>query len=178
VTHPVRRGVRVGVDVGSVRVGVARSDLEGVLAVPVVTLARPRGRAPRTDLDALVGLVTEHEALEVVVGLPLGLDGTEGAAAAAARTYAADLVAALRERGAEVPIRLLDERLTTAQASRDLAAAGRNSRDGRSVVDQAAAVIIVQHALDAERSTGNPPGTLLDPSQDPTDTQDTRKDGA
>jgi putative holliday junction resolvase len=168
VTHAVRRGVRVGVDVGSVRVGVARSDLEGVLAVPVETLARPKGRAPRTDLAALVALVTEHEALEVVVGLPLGLDGTEGAAAAAARTYAGDLAAALRTGGADVPIRLLDERLTTAQASRGLAAAGRNSRDGRSVVDQAAAVIIVQHALDAERSTGTPPGTLLDtPHDDP-----------
>lgn len=156
----------MGVDVGSVRVGVARSDLDGVLAVPVATLARPRGRAPRTDLDELVTLVTDYEALEVVVGLPLGLDGTEGAAAAAARTYAADLAAALRGRGAEVPIRMLDERLTTAQASRDLAAAGRNSRDGRSVVDQAAAVIIVQHALDAERSTGTPPGTLLDVPSD------------
>ncbi len=166
MTHAVRRGVRVGVDVGSVRVGVARSDLEGVLAVPVETLARPKGRAPRTDLAALVALVTEHEALEVVVGLPLGLDGTEGAAAAAARTYAGDLAAALRTGGADVPIRLLDERLTTAQASRDLAAAGRNSRDGRSVVDQAAAVIIVQHALDAERSTGTPPGTLLETSYD------------
>jgi len=166
VTHAVRRGVRVGVDVGSVRVGVARSDLEGVLAVPVETLARPKGRAPRTDLAALVALVTEHEALEVVVGLPLGLDGTEGAAAAAARTYAGDLAAALRTGGADVPIRLLDERLTTAQASRDLAAAGRNSRDGRSVVAQVAAVIIVQHALDAERSTGTPPGTLLETSYD------------
>ncbi len=166
MTHAVRRGVRVGVDVGSVRVGVARSDLEGVLAVPVETLARPKGRAPRTDLAALVALVREHEALEVVVGLPLGLDGTEGAAAAAARTYAGDLAAALRTGGADVPIRLLDERLTTAQASRDLAAAGRNSRDGRSVVDQVAAVIIVQHALDAERSTGTPPGTLLDTSYD------------
>lgn len=188
MTDSVRRGVRLGVDVGSVRVGVARSDLEGVLAVPVVTLARPRGSAARTDLAELVSLVTEYEALEVVVGLPLGLDGTEGAAAAAARTYAEDLAAALRERGAEVPIRMLDERLTTAQASRGLAAAGRNSRDGRSVVDQAAAVIIVQHALDAERSTGIPPGTVLDPVTDPvtdplTDpvpdsSDDTRKDHA
>ncbi|MFN8156728.1 MAG: Holliday junction resolvase RuvX [Candidatus Nanopelagicales bacterium] len=173
MTPPVRRGVRIGVDVGSVRVGVARSDLDGVLAVPVETLPRPRGKAPRSDLEALVTLVTEHEALEVVVGLPLGLDGTEGAAAAAARTYAADLAEALRDRGASVPIRLLDERLTTAQASRGLAAAGRNSRDGRSVVDQAAAVIIVQHALDAERSTGTPPGSLLDLTTD-----DTRKDPA
>jgi len=158
----LRRGVRIGVDVGSVRVGVARSDVDAVLAVPVETLARPKGRAPRTDLAALVTMVTDYEAIEVVVGLPLSLDGTEGAAAAAARTYAGDLADALRERGATVPIRLLDERLTTAEASRGLAAAGRNSREGRSVVDQAAAVIIVQHALDAERSTGTPPGALLE----------------
>jgi putative Holliday junction resolvase len=168
----MRRGVRVGVDVGSVRVGVARSDPDGVLAVPVQTLARPAGaRAARTDLAALADLVAEYEALEVVVGLPLSLDGREGAAAAAARSYAADLARLLRERGTRVPVRMLDERLSTAEAARGLAAAGRNSRDGRSVVDQAAAVIIVQHALDAERSTGTPPGilldTLLDTSEDP-----------
>jgi len=67
----------------------------------------------------------------------------------------------LTERGLGVPVRLVDERMTTAQAARGLQAAGRNSRDGRSVIDQAAAVIIVQHALDTERATGTPPGTLL-----------------
>ena len=163
----MRRGIRIGVDVGSVRVGVARSDPDGVLAVPVATLARPAGaKAARTDLAALADLVREYEPLEMVVGLPLGLDGREGAAAAAARGYAEDLARLLRERGTPVPVRLLDERLTTAEATRGLAAAGRNSRDGRSVVDQAAAVIIVQHALDAERSTGEPPGTLLDTPED------------
>ncbi|MBI1377150.1 MAG: Holliday junction resolvase RuvX [Frankiales bacterium] len=161
-----RRGVRIGVDVGSVRVGVARTDPDGVLAVPVATLARPRAAAaPRTDLEGLVALVAELEPLEVVVGLPVALDGTEGPAAVAVRAYAADLAAALRGAGNPVGVRLVDERMTTAAATRGLRAAGRDARSGRDVVDQAAAVIIVQDALDAERSTGRPPGELL--SDDP-----------
>ncbi|MDA8435599.1 MAG: Holliday junction resolvase RuvX [Actinomycetales bacterium] len=163
-----RRGIRIGVDVGSVRVGVARTDPDGRLAVPVATLTRPAGRSgARSDLIALVDLVVEYEPLEVVVGLPLGLDGTEGRAAAAVRLYAVDLAATLRARGLGVPVRLLDERMTTAEATRGLQAAGHDARSGRSVIDQAAAVIIVQHALDTERATGMPPGTLLTPAEDP-----------
>jgi putative Holliday junction resolvase len=168
VTEGFRRGVRIGVDVGSVRVGVARSDPDGMLAVPVATLRRPAAKAAaRSDLIALVDLVAEYEPLELVVGLPLGLDGTEGPAAAAVRVYAADLVGMLRARGLGVPVRLIDERMTTAEATRGLQAAGRDSRSGRSIIDQAAAVIIVQHALDSERGTGTPPGTVLDPPEDP-----------
>lgn len=168
LTNGFRRGVRIGVDVGSVRVGVARSDPDGMLAVPVATLRRPAAKAAaRSDLIALVDLVAEYEPLELVVGLPIGLDGTEGPAAAAVRVYAADLVGMLRARGLGVPVRLIDERMTTAEATRGLQAAGRDSRSGRSVIDQAAAVIIVQHALDSERGTGTPPGTVLDPPEDP-----------
>lgn len=164
---PFRRGVRIGVDVGSVRVGVARSDQDGTLAVPVATLARSAARAAvRSDLVALADLVREYEPLEVVVGLPLGLDGGEGAAAAAARLYAAELAAVLHAQGNSVPVRLVDERMTTAEATRGLQAAGRDARRGRAVVDQAAAVIIVQHALDSERTTGRPPGVLLTPPED------------
>ena len=167
LTNGFRRGVRIGVDVGSVRVGVARSDPDGMLAVPVATLRRPAAKAAaRSDLIALVDLVAEYEPLELVVGLPIGLDGTEGPAAAAVRVYAADLVGMLRARGLGVPVRLIDERMTTAEATRGLQAAGRDSRSGRSVIDQAAAVIIVQHALDSERGTGTPPGTVLDPPED------------
>jgi putative Holliday junction resolvase len=162
-----RRGIRIGIDVGSVRVGVARTDPDGVLAVPVATLARPKAvAAPRTDLTGLADLVAEYEPLEVVVGLPLALDGTEGPAAQAVRAYVADLTRVLAERGNRVPVRLVDERMSTAQATRGLQAAGRDSRTGRAVVDQAAAVIIVQSALDAERATGAPPGALIDPGQD------------
>jgi putative Holliday junction resolvase len=155
--------VRIGVDVGSVRVGVARTDPDGMLAVPVATLTRPKAvAAARSDLLALVDLVAEYDPLEVVVGLPLALDGTEGLAADAVRAYCSDLRAALDRRGLDVAVRLVDERLSTAAATRGLQAAGRDARSGRAVVDQAAAVIIVQHALDSERSTGTPPGILLE----------------
>ncbi|MHB1801694.1 MAG: Holliday junction resolvase RuvX [Actinomycetes bacterium] len=136
-----RRGVRIGVDVGSVRVGVALSDPEGRLATPLETLARGEG-----DLDRLVGLVAEHDALEVVVGLPRTLRGEEGAAAIAARGYATSLAGRI----APVPVRLVDERLSTVRATRGLQAAGVDARRARSVVDQAAAVEILQHALDSD----------------------------
>ncbi len=113
-----RRGIRIGIDVGSVRVGVARTDPDGTLAVPVATLARPKAvAAPRTDLTGIADLVEEYEPLEVVVGLPLTLDGLEGPAASAVRAYVHDLVAVLRERGCLVPVRLVDERLSTAAAA-------------------------------------------------------------
>jgi putative Holliday junction resolvase len=170
-TGAFRRGIRLGVDVGSVRVGVARSDPDGLLAVPVATLARPP-RGHRTDLDELAALVAEYEPLELVVGLPVALDGVEGLAAESVRTYVSDLAAVLAARGNPVPVRLVDERMSTAEASRGLREAGRTTRTSRAVVDQAAAVIIVQHALDAERSTGRPPGMLVgtglaDPQEDP-----------
>ena len=167
MTTGFRRGIRIGIDVGSVRVGVARTDPDGLLAVPVTTITRPKAVAVgRADLDALADLVAEYEPLEVVVGLPLGLDGQEGAAAAAARAYAGELAGVLAGRGLLVALRLVDERLSTAEAARGMREAGRNSREGRSVVDQAAAVIIVQHAIDAEKSTGAPPGTLFEPRKD------------
>ncbi len=158
----MRRGVRLGVDVGSVRVGVARSDPDGTLAVPVATLDRPRGdRGPRADLTGLADLVTEYDPLELVLGLPLGLAGQEGAAAAAVRTYARDLAGALAARGLATPIRLVDERLSTAQAAKGLRSSGRDTRRSRAVIDQAAAVVILQHALESERTAGRPPGELV-----------------
>ncbi len=148
----MRSGARLGVDVGSVRVGVARSDPSGLLATPLVTLARGRG-----DLRDLAALVTEHEAVEVVVGLPRTLAGREGPAAAAAADYAA----ALAERLPNVTVRLVDERLSTVGAQRELHAVGVDTRRGRKVIDQAAAVIILQGALDAERATGTAPGRVV-----------------
>jgi putative Holliday junction resolvase len=146
----VRAGVRLGVDVGSVRIGLASCDPGGLLATPVETVARGRG-----DFDRIAGRVAELGAVEVVVGLPLSMSGGEGPAAATARAFAVELAA----RVAPVPVRLVDERLTTVGAQRDLAAAGVRGRRGRSVVDQAAAVIILQGALDAERASGSPPGS-------------------
>lgn len=133
--------MRVGVDVGSVRVGVAASDSDGILATPVATLARAKDGA---DLDALAALVAERDAVEVVVGHPRHLSGAAGAAAAEAEAYAA----ALRER-VPVPVRLVDERLTTVSAIRTLSDRGVRGKAQRAVVDQAAAVAILQSALDA-----------------------------
>jgi putative holliday junction resolvase len=140
-------GVRLGVDVGTVRVGVAASDPGGVLATPLATLARDlRGGA---DLTKLARLVAEREAVEVVVGLPRSLSGRSGPAAKAAREYAD----ALAERVDPIPVRLSDERLTTVAATRRLAEAGTRGRKGRQVVDRSAAVLILQGWLDASRRT-------------------------
>jgi putative Holliday junction resolvase len=148
----MRAGVRVGVDVGSVRIGVARTDPGGLIAVPVETVARGAG-----DLARIAEIVVEHEAIEVIVGLPLTMAGRPGPAAAAASEFAQELASVVTP----IPVRLVDERLSTVSATRDLRAAGRSTRAGRSVVDQAAAVVIVQYAVDTERATGRAPGTLV-----------------
>lgn len=146
-------GVLVGVDVGEVRVGVAASDPHGVLAHPVATLARDQDGG--ADLTALVDLVAERGAVGVVVGLPRSLSGEEGLAARRARDYAGSL-----QRRLDVPVRLWDERLTTVDAHRNLHRSGVRGRDQRAVVDQVAAVLILQAALDARRA-GRPAGTPL-----------------
>jgi putative Holliday junction resolvase len=148
----VRAGVRLSVDVGSARIGVARCDRDGLLASPLTTIRRGPG-----DLDAVAALVAEQGAIEVIVGLPAGLSGREGAAAAAARGFAMALVARLYA----VPVRLVDERYTTVIAHDALRQGGRGSRERRPVVDMAAAALILQGALDTERSTGRPAGELV-----------------
>jgi putative holliday junction resolvase len=148
----MRTGVRLGVDVGSVRVGLAASDPSGVIATPVQTL--PRDLGGRADQHAIAAAVRERAVLEVVVGLPRSLSGLEGRAAALARDYAVELAALVDP----VPVRLVDERLSTVDASRTLRDSGVAGRKQRAVVDQAAAVLILQAALDGERSTGTPPG--------------------
>jgi putative Holliday junction resolvase len=144
-------GRRLGVDFGEVRVGVALSDPSGVLATPLVTLKRDRSGGPEsgTDLDALVALVAEHAVVEVVVGLPRTLAGRHGPAAQAATDYARTLAERL---GAGVPVRLIDERLTTVSATRVLAERGVRGRKQRAVVDQAAAVEILQGWLETRRA--------------------------
>ncbi len=144
--------MRIGVDVGAVRVGVAASDPAGVLASPVTVLRRDtrHGR----DLDELVAIVTDREAVEVLVGLPVLLSGRPGRAVDAARAYAGEVAAKV----APIPVRLVDERLSTVSATRAMRAAGRSSRDQKGRVDAAAAAVLLQAALDAERATGEPPG--------------------
>ena len=156
----VRPGVRLGVDVGTVRIGVATCDPAGLLASPVETIRRdPRNRR---DLARLSELVRELDPIEIVVGLPLSLSGRRHTAAAAASGYASELAGVT----APVPVRLVDERLSTVSAHGALASAGLRSRARRDVVDQAAAAIILQSALDTERTSGKPPGELIVPEGD------------
>jgi putative Holliday junction resolvase len=148
----MRAGRRLGVDVGAVRVGVAVCDPEGLVATPVETVPAGAG-----DIARLAALVAEYGAVEAVVGLPRSLSGAEGPAAAKARAFALKLVGKIHP----IPVRLVDERLTTVTATRGLREAGVRGRKSRAVVDQAAAVVILQNALDAERGTGRAPGTLI-----------------
>jgi putative Holliday junction resolvase len=153
----VRLGVRIGVDVGSVRVGVAASDASAILASPVETLARDA--EGDSDLAAIAALARDRSAVEVVVGLPRSLSGQDGAAARIARDYATRLAALVEP----VPVRLVDERLTTVTAHQVLRGAGVSGRKSRGVVDQVAAVVILQNALDGERATGRPAGEPVAP---------------
>jgi putative Holliday junction resolvase len=149
----VRLGVRLGVDVGRARVGIAVCDREGLLATPVATLARAD-----SDERAFRLLVAEYGPTEIVVGLPLSLGGGDTASTTDARDFAAALAGWV-----EVPVRLVDERLSTVSAQRALRDAGRRTKGSRPVIDQVAAVIILQNALDHERSAGLPPGATVDP---------------
>jgi putative holliday junction resolvase len=142
---PRRSGRVLGIDVGSVRVGVAMSDATGTLASPLETLQRAKDGS---DLDRLAALVVEHEVTEVVVGEPRHLSGASGASANDAGAYAQ----ALADRIADVPVHLIDERLTTVTAASHLREGGIDSRKQRSVIDQAAAVVILQQFLDSKRA--------------------------
>ena len=145
----MRRGRRLGVDVGDARIGVAVSDPDGILATPVETVA-----AGPAAIGRLAALVLEHEVLECVVGLPMGLSGREGPAAVKVRAFCAELAEAIDP----VPIRLFDERMTTVSADAMLRHSGRSARGKRSIIDQAAATVILQTALEAERTRGSAPG--------------------
>jgi putative holliday junction resolvase len=151
----MRSGIRLGVDVGTVRVGLAASDPEGILATPVETIERDVESG--SDQGVIADLVRERHVLEVFVGLPRSLSGEEGPAAHGARGYATVLAARI----SPTPVRLIDERLTTIDAHRTLRDSGVPGRAQRAVVDQAAAVLILQSALDAEKSSGLAPGELV-----------------
>jgi putative holliday junction resolvase len=143
------------VDVGTVRIGIACSDFHGLLATPVETVPRGAG-----DVERILAIAAELDAMELIVGLPLSLAGTTTASTDDATGFATRLASAT-----ELSVRLVDERLTTVSAQAAMRAAGRTSRQSRSVIDQVAAVIIVQHALDFERAAGTPPGEIAHPDE-------------
>lgn len=146
-----RRGVRLGVDVGRARVGVARCDPDGLLATPLETVPRDDATVAR-----VAALAEEHSAIEVLVGLPLNLRGEDTPSTTDAREFAASVAAA-----SALPVRLVDERLSTVSAHAALRQSGRSQRSSRSIVDQVAAVVLLQQALDVEKSTGHPPGAPI-----------------
>ena len=153
----MRHGIRLGIDPGDARIGVARSDPSGFLASPVETVRRGKGDLARIA-RILAAEQAESTVLEVVVGLPRSLSGGEGPAAAKVREFAA----ALARRVRPVPVRLVDERMTTVSAEAMLRDQGRSGAKRRAVVDQAAAVLILQHALDTERATDAAPGEIVE----------------
>jgi putative Holliday junction resolvase len=158
------RGRRLGIDVGSVRIGVAASDPDGILATPVETVPRDTGSrrygrpraaraggsapGPGADIARIAAIAEEYEAVEIIVGLPRTLRGEKGTSARMATEFAGRL----RDSLPELPIRLSDERLTTVSAARALRDSGVRARGQRQVIDQAAAVSILQSWLD-ERSS-------------------------
>jgi len=153
----LRPGTRLGLDPGDARIGVARSDPSGFLATPVETVKRGRGDLARIE-ELLAEIAEDGTVVEVVVGLPRSLSGGEGPAAVKVREWAGRLA----RRVAPVPVRLADERLTTVSAEAMLRDRGRSGAKRRAVVDQAAAVVILQHVLDTERASGTAPGEILE----------------
>ncbi|MGQ4513535.1 Holliday junction resolvase RuvX [Streptomyces sp. DW26H14] len=151
----MRRGRRLAIDVGDARIGVASCDPDGILATPVETVP---GRDVPAAHRRLRALVEEYEPLEVLVGLPRSLRGGEGPAAAKVRAFAREVARGV----APVPVRLVDERMSTVTAAGGLRASGVTSKKGRSVIDQAAAVVILQSALETERTSGEAPGEAVE----------------
>ena len=149
----MRNGVRLGIDVGKVRVGIATCDPSGLLATPVVTLQR--------ESEGVVAEVATYandaSAIEVVVGLPLNLSGNHTLSTEDAIAFAKEVAAAV-----SIPVRMIDERLTTVSAHSALRSSGKKQRGTRSVIDQVAAVMVLQHALDTERSSGKPAGIAVE----------------
>jgi putative Holliday junction resolvase len=147
----VQPGIRLGIDPGRARIGLALSDRDGLLAMPLETVPVDAG-----EIDRIVAVIAEHEVSTVFVGLPLSLSGRW----TASTRHAYNLARAISER-VDVEARMIDERLTTTTAQTALRASGRSQRAGRSVIDQIAAVTLLQQALDTERQSNRPAGWAL-----------------
>ncbi|MGG5174289.1 Holliday junction resolvase RuvX [Pseudarthrobacter sp. J1763] len=150
-------GVKLGVDVGTVRVGLAMCDPDSILATPFKTVARNPKK--NTDVAVVLKHIQDLNVVEVFVGLPRTMKGEEHASARMAYDYAQLLAEGLAAAGSTVEVRMVDERLTTVSAHRSLHEAGVSSRDHRKVVDQVAAAGILQHAIDMQKSRGADVGT-------------------
>ena len=149
----MRQGKRLGIDVGSVRIGLASCDADGILASPLPALKRS------SDNEVLIveikNLVAELEIIEVVIGDPISMSGNITSSTSDARQLASEIAAAIN-----VPVSLVDERLTTVSAQAKLRQSGKDNSEAKTLIDSASAVEILEHALTTERSTGNAPGVL------------------
>lgn len=155
------QGIKLGVDVGTVRVGVAICDRDSILATPYKTL--DRNARKNSDVRVIANLVEELGAVQVIVGLPRTMKGEERASAKMAVDYAQLLAAELAARAVAVPVNLVDERLSSVTAHRNLHEAGMSSRNHRKVVDQVAAAGILQHAIDMQKARGADVGSRVTP---------------
>ena len=153
------QGIKLGVDVGTVRVGVAICDRDSILATPYKTL--DRNARKNSDVRVIANLVEELGAVQVIVGLPRTLKGEERASAKMAVDYARLLAGELAARAVDVPVNLVDERLSSVTAHRNLHEAGMSSRNHRKVVDQVAAAGILQHAIDMQKARGADVGSRV-----------------
>jgi len=150
----VRPGRRLAVDVGKVRVGLAVSDFHGILASPLQNIARREDDA--LTVASMLDAIADHTIIEAYSGLPVSMSGN-----ASASTEDAIALAAAFEARSMIPVRMIDERLTTVSAAAALRSSGKNSKDGRKVIDQIAATMILEQALATEKNSGKLPGVTL-----------------
>jgi len=146
-----RLGRRIAIDFGAARIGVAISSIDGIIASPLATI-------PNNDsaIRAIEELLAEHELLEIYVGLPLNLQGERTLSTEAALTFAHQLAVS-----GVANLRMLDERMSTRAAQSQLHASGKNTKQSRSVIDAAAASLILESAIAFEKSTGRLPGKSI-----------------
>lgn len=150
----MRRGRRLAIDFGSARIGLAICDADGILASPLPALSQAVDQTK--VVKSIFDTVEENDVLEVIIGDPVSLSGKETASTQLAREFALRIAASI-----QVPVRLVDERLTTVTASNKLRQAGVSSRNSKALVDSASAVEILEQALAFEKASGNAPGTLV-----------------
>ena len=147
----MERGSRLAIDVGTVRIGLAVSDPDSIVSTPLPALVRSKLLV--VSLQEILSLISENGVIEVYVGDPLSLSGVETASTQDARKFALQLAELT-----SVPVRLVDERLTTVTASAKLRLNGKNAKAAKSLIDSASAVEILEQALNVSKQSGKPAG--------------------
>ncbi len=145
------KGVRLAIDVGSVRVGVARCDSDQIMALPLATLANDE-----STIEKIIIFASDYSAQLIYVGKPVSLNESETASTFLATDFAMELSSLT-----EIPVHLLDERLTTVSAKNVIKETGKTEKKSRNYVDQVAAAILLEQAIAIEKSTGRLAGSLV-----------------